>query len=436
MRILLLNQYFPPDTAATARMAALIVEALAGRHRVTVLAGRPSYDPGERHPLYLWRREDRGGVTVVRVGSSALSRLRLSGRLSNYLSYLALAVPGALVLARDADLVLAMTDPPVAGIAGAVVAALSGRPFVYNICDLYPDVAVAGELLPPGPHVAAWERLHRWALRRARRVIVLGDDVQERVVGKGVSSERVVVVRTGAAPPVAGDRMSGVGVAPGAVAPAAASAALTPGDPGVRRRVRGDLAFVVLHAGNLGFAGAWETLVKGFARLDDGGAGLVFVGDGARRHQVQQTAELALHTARAAEGRVRFLPFFPADQAADVLAAADLHVVTVRRGLEGTVVPSKLYGILAAGRPVLAVAPEGSDVARIVQRYACGFVADPDDPDAVAAAVRQAVGAPDLLDAMGRRALVAARDFEQRGQVARFVQVVEEALADADGAQT
>ena len=396
-RLLLINQYFPPDTAATARMAALVAEALAQRHQVTVLAGRPSYDPAERHPAYLLRRERHNGVVVERVGSTSFPRHRMRGRLANYFSYLALAVPRALAL--RADLVLAMTDPPVAGIAGALVAALRGCRFVYNIQDLYPEMAVAGGLLRPGPWTAAWDRLHRWALRRAQRVIVLGEDMRDRLVAKGVASGRLAVVRTGGPPPAA--------------VPAAY-------DHPVVRAVRGPYRFVVLHAGNLGFAGAWQTLTGAAALLDGAGVGFVFVGEGAAASDVDRAAR--------ALPQVRRLPFRPPAEVPYVLAAADLHVVTVRRGLEGVVVPSKLYAILAAGRPVLAVAPEGSDVARIVRRYGCGFVADPDDPNAVAATVRHAVEAPDLLEAMGRRALVAARDFERSGQLARFVQVVEEAL--------
>src|SRR5215469_2732482 len=142
LHVLLLNEYFPPDTAATAKNAALVAEALAERHRVTVLAGRPSYDPVERHRAYLFRREEEGNLTIERVGSTSFSRLRMSGRLANYLSYLALAVPRA--LSRNPDVVLAMTDPPIEGMIGAGIAKFLGRPFVYNIRDLYPDMALAG----------------------------------------------------------------------------------------------------------------------------------------------------------------------------------------------------------------------------------------------------------------------------------------------------
>ncbi len=164
VHILLLNEYFPPDTSATAKCAAQVAEALTENHRVTVLAGRPSYDPTERHPRYLLRREVRGNLAVERVGSTAYPRFEMRRRVSNYLTYLSLAVPRALTI--PSDIVLAMTDPPIEGIAGALVARLSGRPFVYNIRDMYPDMAVGGSIVRPGSFTARWEAMHRWALRR------------------------------------------------------------------------------------------------------------------------------------------------------------------------------------------------------------------------------------------------------------------------------
>src|SRR5271163_681984 len=198
MHILLFKEYYPPDTSATAKMAALVAETLAKKHQVTVLAGRPSYDPDEFYPFELLRTDKRNNVTVERVGSTAFPRHKMKRRVSNYLSYLALAVPRALAI--RADVVLAMTDPPVAGIAGAFVARMSGRPFVYNIRDLYPDMAVGGDIVRAGKWAARWESLHRWALKQAARVIVLGDDMRERILAKGVAAERVVVVRDGTTP--------------------------------------------------------------------------------------------------------------------------------------------------------------------------------------------------------------------------------------------
>ena len=373
----------------------MVAEALAERHRVTVLAGRPSYDPSERHPYYLWRREVRGNLTVERVGSTTHPRFRMRGRVSNYLSYLALAVPRALAI--RADVILAMTDPPVAGIAGAMVAKLSGRPFVYNIRDLYPDMALGGEIVRPGRWVERWEKLHRRALRRASRVIVLGEDMRERIIAKGVDPARVVIVRDGAPLPES----------------------VVPADDRVTQEIRCGFPFVVLHAGNLGFYGAWETLIQAARLLERDGVGIVFVGDGAMRPQIEASASGC--------SAVRFLPYRSPQQIPCVLAAGDLHVVTLRRGLEGVVVPSKLYPVLAAGRPVLAVAPEGSDVARIVRRTGCGVAADPDDPAALAEAVRALSRDPQRVAEMGRRAREIAPSYDRVKQLEIFMHVIEEA---------
>src|SRR5580692_10279494 len=118
VRVLLLNLYYPPDTSATAKMAQTVAEALASAHEVTVLCGRPSYDPIERRNWHWSQTETMGQVKVVRVGSTDYSRVQMKRRVLNYLSYLLPAVPRALVL--RCDVVLAMTDPPFEGIVGAV----------------------------------------------------------------------------------------------------------------------------------------------------------------------------------------------------------------------------------------------------------------------------------------------------------------------------
>lgn len=395
--ILLINQYYPPDTAATAKMAQLVVEALAKRHCVTVLAGRPSYEPTERHPWYVLRRVRQGNVVMERVGSTAYPRQHMRLRLTNYLSYLALAVPRALMV--NADVVLAMTDPPVAGIAGALVARLRRRPFVYNIRDLYPDMAVAAGLVPSGRWLHVWDRLHRWALRQANLIIVLGEDMRERIIAQGVEPGRVEVVRDGTTVPET----------------------LPSPDHPVAQELRCGFDFVALHAGNLGFYGAWETLIGAAKLLEGEDVGLVFVGDGAARPRIEALA--------AACPQVRFLPFRPAEEVPYVLAAGDIHVVTIRRGLEGVVVPSKLFPILAAGRPVLAVVPQASDVARIVRNSGCGLVADPDDPTSVAAAIRGLVRDRVRLERLGQQARAVAPEYGQDRQLERFVQFIEQTIA-------
>lgn len=374
-------------------MAAAVVGALSKKHVVRVVAGRPSYDPTETYPWRPLRRKTSGNVTVECIGSTAFPRFQMRRRVTNYLTYSFLAVIRACFV--RADLVLAMTDPPFAGILGAFVAAVTRRPFAYNIRDLYPDMAVGGDIVKPSVFVRVWERMHRWALRRARCVIVLGDDMRERIIAKGIDPTRVTVVRDGVRIP---------------------SDVPQPGSA-VAREIRGNFRFVALHAGNIGFYGAWETLLEAARRLGEDGCGIIFVGEGAQKARL---AALASGT-----HAVRFLPFRPANEVQQVLSAADIHIITVKRGLEGIIVPSKLYPVLAAGKPVLAVARPETDVARIITKARCGVVVDPDDPEAVAQTIRELASQPERVAEMGRRALAVAPEYDAELHLEKFVITVE-----------
>jgi colanic acid biosynthesis glycosyl transferase WcaI len=396
MRVLLLNLYYPPDTSATAKMAATVAEALSARHEVTVLCGRPSYDPSERQPWRLSQTELAGRVRIARVGSTDYPRFQMNRRVFNYLSYVALAIPRALFL--PCDVVLAMTDPPFEGIVGAIVAVLKGKPYVYNIRDMYPDMAVGGAIVAPGLLARFWEKLHRWALRRAARVIVLGEDMRARILAKGVDAAHIEIVRDGTdiLPPDAPEPLL---------------------DAEIIRTIRGNFKFVLLHAGNLGFYGAWETLITAVRELEADGIGLVFVGEGAQRAHIEALAREAKN--------VQFLPFFPANKIPSVLAAADAHVITVKRGLEGVVVPSKMYGILAAGKPILVVAPEETDAASLGARFGFAVSADPDRPEEVAASIRSLVSDETKVQTMGRAARAVAADYDRVKELQKFVNIIE-----------
>ena len=399
MRILLLNLYYPPDTSATAKMAETVVEALSARHDVTVLCGRPSYDPMERRPWRLWQTEVTGRVRITRVGSTDYPRLAMKRRVLNYLSYVALSIPRSLFL--PCDLVLAMTDPPFEGIVGAAVALLKNKPYVYNIRDMYPDMALGGAIVAPGLLARIWEGLHRWALRRATRVIVLGEDMRARIIAKGVDPAGIEIVRDGAA----------------ILPPDAPPPAL---DAEIIRTIRGEYNFVLVHAGNIGFYGAWETLITAVRGLAEDGVGLVFVGEGAQRKRVETLA--------GGIKNVRFLPFFPANRIPSVLAAPDAHVITVKRGLEGVVVPSKMYGILAAGKPIVAVAPEETDAASLGAKFGFAVSADPDIPEKVATTIRSLVVDKAKLQSMGRAARAVATDYDRVKELQKFVKIIEEAV--------
>lgn len=382
-------------------MAEAVANTLSERHEVTVICGRPSYDPAERRAWRLWQTEyaahaSHGAtIKVIRVGSTDYPRAKMGRRIFNYLSYVALSIPRALF--EKCDLVLGMTDPPFQGIVAAFVAMLKNKPYVYNIRDLYPEMAVGGDIVKAGVLSRLWEVLHRWALRRARRVVVLGEDMRRRILAKRLPAERVIVVRDGSS---AETQTSCI-------------------DPSVVQKIRGGYPFVVLHAGNLGFYGAWRTIVHSARDLEQDGVGFVFVGEGAQQEQVRAAANESKN--------VRLLPFFDASQIPSVTAAGDLHVVTIRRGLEGVIVPSKMYGILTAGKPILAVAPRETDIVALGERDGFAVWANPDDPSQVAEVIRELVRDRTRLKNMAASAQRAAAGYDRVNELRKFAQTIEEA---------
>jgi len=126
------------------------------------------------------------------------------------------------------------------------------------------------------------------------------------------------------------------------------------------------------------------------------------------------------------------LPFYPGSKVASVLAAADAHLITVKRGLEGVVVPSKMYGILAAGKPIVAAAPRETDAVTLGERLGFGVGADPDQPDELAGVIRELAGDPARVEGMGRAALAAAPAYDRVRELQKFVEIVSAPPARAD----
>lgn len=400
MKILLLNLYYPPDTSATAKMAKTVVDALCKKHSVTVVCGRPSYDPTERRTWKLWQTEKHGNLNIIRVGSTAFPRFNMKKRVLNYLSYVFLSVPRALFV--DCDAVIGMTDPPFEGIVAAFVSLLKQKPYIYNIRDMYPDMAVGGSIVEPGLPARVWEKLHCWAMRRAACVVALGDDMKNRIVAKGIDATKLEIVRDGTEIGGANETAREL-------------------DETVIKEIRGEFSFVLLHAGNVGFYGAWNTLLSAAKELSEENIGFVFVGEGAQRD--------ALAAEAAGIPNVKFLPFFPGDKIPSVLAAANAHLITIKRGLEGVVVPSKMYGILAAGKPIVAVAPSETDVAMLAAKRGFGIAVDPDWPAELAAKIRVLAADPEHVKAMGFAARAAAPEFDRAKELENFVRITERVAA-------
>jgi colanic acid biosynthesis glycosyl transferase WcaI len=380
MRILVVNQYFHPDRSATSQLLTELCEDLAEHHDVTVVCGRPSYNPSERRRVRGFLAEERhGAVRVIRAWSTTYSRTAMAGRLTNYATYLISSVAGAMKAVRP-DVVLTMTDPPVVAAAAAAASAARRVPFVFVSQDVFPEVGVAlGRIRNPAL-VRSLSALHRSVRRRAARVVAIGRDMERRLVALGTDPAKIHVIPNWAD-----------------------GSAIRPLDGTSRlRQARGWVdRFVVMHSGNVGLSQDLDTLLSAADHLrTERDIVFAIVGEGAAKERLQ------LEAARRSLRNVEFLSYQPKESLADSLGAGDLHVVGLKRGLAGYIVPSKVYGILAAGRPYIAGVEPWAEPALIAHEDFCGVRVEPEDPGALAAAI---VGLqPDrggVMGANGRRAL-------------------------------
>jgi putative colanic acid biosynthesis glycosyltransferase WcaI len=274
--------------------------------------------------------------------------------------------------------VLCMTDPPIVGDIGLLAARRFGVPLVVISQDVFPEIAERLKRLENPVVVGSMRALVGLYLRRADRVVAIGETMKRRLEEKGAPADRIVVI-----PNWVDTR------------------AITPqprANPWACKHGL-DGRFVVMHSGNVGHAQDLDSLVRAASFLRDlDGLQIVVVGFGARHGELR-----ALAKRLDVRDAVRFLPYQPRDALSDSLGAADVHFVGLARGLSGYVVPSRLYGILAAGRPVLVAADEDSETVRIVREAGCGVVLPPGRPERVASAIRDVVEGRLSLGGLGER---------------------------------
>lgn len=403
LRLFFVNRYFHPDHSATSQMLSDLVFALARRgHRITVVTSRLGYeDPLARYP----RRETVSDVDIVRVPTTRFGRAGLVGRAIDYVTFYVATAWTLLLKARRGDVIVAKTDPPLLSLVTMPVARLRGARQVNWLQDIFPEVAIRlGMGKRPASRIL-FSALRRWrdrVLRKAALNVVIGERMAEIVRRTGVSPERVRIIPNWA---------DGNVVRP---VPAEAN--------GLRQAWGLGDAFVVGYSGNLGRAHDIATIIEAMALAEAGSAGhtgalrmvvgappiqqpapakpiaWLFVGGGAKmgvlRNEVRQRQY----------ARVQFHPYQPREQLAESLSVPDVHLITLQPKLEGLIVPSKFYGIAAAGRPAIFIGDPDGEIGRILTRTQTGLVVAAGDSDGLARAILSLAREPVLALEYGRRA--------------------------------
>lgn len=396
MRILILQQYFYPDISGNAQYMADLAVDLAGRgHDVTVIASQAvEHGPRGRAPAdECWR-----GVRILRTPASSFGKATVATRIADYSSYLGLATVRAVTIQRQ-DVVLALTTPPLLPAVGPLVRALRGSACVALVEDVYPEIAVrTGHLRPSSPLTTTLRRVIRGAERLADRVVVIGRCMRDLIIAGGVDPARIDLIPNWAD----GD----------AVRPVPPERNPMVRELGLAGR------FALVYSGNMGWGHDFDTILAAASRLPD--VQFLFFGDGQRRSEIQAASRNL--------SNVRLLPYQPRHRLAESLGLGAAGLISQRPEVDGLLVPSKLYALLAAGQPVLFVGSRTCEVGLTIAEEDCGFVVAPADVEGFVDAVTRLRQQPRLRERLSSNARSA---FERRFQRRNAVDAYETTLRRA-----
>ncbi len=390
-RVLFINRSYWPDAEATGQLLTELCQDLAEDFAVSVLAGQPNQNP-DRVAFRRQGRELRAGVEIRRVRHTQFRKTSLVGRTLNILSYLFMTTLSALCGPRP-DVVVVETDPPLLCLLGWILRLRFGCPLVVYLQDLYPDLAVALGRVRSNWAIRLLRRMMFGVYRRADRVVVLSRDMRQVLIDSGVPAERIACIPNW--------------VDTSLIRP------LKQDNP-LRRQWNPDERFLVVYSGNMGLCQGLEDVVRA-AELLAGESRILFllIGDGASRPRLEEQVRT--------QGlkNLQFLPYQSKSELAASLSAADVHLVPVDSRVYNYLMPSKLYGVLASGTPLVAVTPAPSELADLTAEAEVGLVVAPGDPPALAEAVRWCADHPTALAAMGVRARRLAENHYDRHQITR-----------------
>jgi len=377
MRVVFVNRYFHPDHSATSQMLSDLAFHLAGAgHDIAVVTSRQRYDDAAAR---LPADETVRGVRVHRVETTRFGRDKLSGRAVDYASFYAAAGRKLADLADPQTIVVAKTDPPLISVIASRVAKARGARFVNWVQDVFPEVATAlGMKLLRGPQGRALRYLRDRSLQSAAANVVVGERMADVARAGGAKSDSLHVISNWS-------DCDGIRPVPHLENP-------------LRREWGLADAFVACYSGNMGRAHEFDTIVAAAAQLAETDVRFLFIGGGPQRQAVESAA--------GAQGlsNVVFQPYQPRESLSLSLGAGDVHLVSLRPELEGYIFPSKLYGILAAGRPTLFIGDADGEIARLVEREGIGRAVAQGDADGLARAIEALRDDPAGRRAMGERA--------------------------------
>jgi putative colanic acid biosynthesis glycosyltransferase WcaI len=377
MKIMMLAQHYAPEEVSGAVLATELAEDLALRgHQVTFVTCAPNYPQGQVFSGYsnaLHAVEMRNGVKIIRMWSHITPNKGFGARVINYSTFSAMAFFGGLV-AGEQDVIFSYSPPLPLGIAAWLLSRLHRIPWVLRVEDLYPDAAVAAGVLRNRTAIAVFVGLEKCLYQKAAHISLISEGFRQNLLGKGIAPEKLSVAPVWADPDV--------------IRPLPKENAFRQ-EHGLRGK------FVVLYAGNLGITSLLEDVIAAAALLqDDPDIVFLLVGEGVKKEALMQQAQ--------GLKQVHFLPYQPRSVLPELMAAADISLVTLNPASSSYSLPSKVFNIMASGRPILAITPSESEVARLVEIARCGCNVSPESPAETARRIRQLKNARPQCEVWGQ----------------------------------
>lgn len=377
-RLVFLNRFFSPDHSATSQLLADVTSAFAkSGYDVHVVTSRQLYDDPKAQ---LSPRANINGVRVHRVATTHFGRTRLAGRAIDYLSFYLAAWRMLARLVQPHDVIVAMTDPPLISLLAAHMVRRRGAVLVNWLQDLYPEVAVALHVrFLKGPILRTITHLRDRSLKIAAANVVVGTLMADKVAARGVARNHIQVIANWSED--------------NSIAPIATC------DNILRRQWGLKNKFVIGYSGNLGRAHEFATILAAAERLQSN-SDIVFlcIGGG------HQMAQLVKQVNERGLTNFQFRDYQDQDVLQFSLSVPDVHWVSLRPELEGLIMPSKIYGIAAAGRPILAICAKDGEISRLVEQHQCGVVIEPGAVKALVEAIFGLAKDAQLRSKLGRQA--------------------------------
>lgn len=403
-RIWIVSELYYPEETSTGYFLTRIAEGLTKYYRISVLCSQPTYSArGVRAPAW----ENRNGVEIHRCPSTTLNKNITIYRLFNLITISFYIFGVALTRIRKQDFALVVTNPPILPFIVAIACRLRGAKCLLLVHDIYPEVMVAAGIIKANGILASGLKYLTYRLYNSvEKIIVLGRDMEE-VVSRKLANQKhkIVIIRNWADldlifPNNAGkdSMLSGLGL---------------------------NNKFVIQYSGNIGRTHGLGILLETAKKLNSQkDIHFLFIGWGAKKAWLQKSIR------NASLRNVTFLPNQSRNNLSNSLNACDLAIISFKPGMAGLSVPSRMYNVLAAGKPILAVADWESELAMVIREENVGWVVPPDEPEKIAKIILEAREHPECLVEMGKRARLAA---ERKYSFSQVVQEYRSLLIDMDG---